>query len=76
MSPQGAKFSRHISCNVSGIHADLVQQPRDWDAYSDEMETRLRAWNTVLSDHCEVADERLEPRVVAGGRHDGVRRHA
>ena len=38
--------------------------------------TGLRAWNTVLSDRREMADERLEPRVVAGGRHNGVRKHA
>jgi hypothetical protein len=25
MSPQGAKFARHVSCNVSGIHANFVQ---------------------------------------------------
>jgi hypothetical protein len=74
--PHGAKFARHVSRDLSGIKPDLAQQPGDWDAHSDEMQTGLRAWNTVLSDRCEMADERLEPRVVAGGRHNGVRKHA
>ena len=71
-----AKLACHPSCNLSGIYANLMQEPGDWYAHSNEMQTGLRAWNTVLSDRCEVADHRLEPRVVAGGRYDDVRKHA
>ena len=71
-----AKLACHLSCNLSGIYANLMQEPGDWYAHSNEMQAGLRAWNTVLSDRCEVADHRLEPRVVAGGRYDDVRIHA
>jgi hypothetical protein len=67
------EFARHVSRDLSGIYANLVQEPGDWEAHSDEMQTGLRAWNTVLSDRGEMADKRLEPGVVAGGRHNGVR---
>ena len=71
-----AKFASHLSCDLSGIHADLMQEPGDRYAHSNEMQAGLRAWNTVLSDRCEVADHRFEPRVVAGGRYDDVWKHA
>lgn len=53
-----------------------MQEPGDWDTHSDEMQAGLGAWNTMRSNYCQMADERLEPRVVSGGRHDGVRKHA
>jgi hypothetical protein len=71
-----AKFASHLSCDLSSIHADLMQEPGDRYAHSNEMQAGLRAWNTVLPERCEMADERLEPRAVAGGRHDGVREDA
>jgi hypothetical protein len=60
-----AKFARHLSCDLSGIHADLMQEPGDRYAHTDEMQTGLRAWNTMLPDRCEMADERLRSLVPA-----------
>jgi hypothetical protein len=54
-----AKLACHLSCNLSGIYANLMQEPGDWYAHSNEMQAGLRAWNTVLSDRCEVADHRF-----------------
>lgn len=76
MSLRCAKFARHVFRYLLGIPADLMQEPRDRYAHSQEMQAGLRARNAVLSDRCEMADERLEPGVVAGGRNDGVRGHA
>ena len=73
---RSAKLARHDVRYLSGIRADLMQEPRDRYAHPDEMQAGLRAWNTVLSDRCEMADERLEAGVVAGCRHNGIWGHA
>ena len=55
------KLARHVGCYLSGIHADLMQEPGERYAHSDEMQAGLRAWNTVLSDRGEVAKSGLSP---------------
>jgi hypothetical protein len=74
--PQGAEFARHVSRHMPGVDAHLVQESRDGYAHSEEMQTGLRAWNSVISNRCEVTDERLEPGAVASGGYHGVREDA
>jgi hypothetical protein len=62
-----SQFASHVGGYSSGIRADLMQEPGDRYAHSDEVKAGLWSRDTVLSDRCEMADKRLQRRMVAGG---------